>query len=117
MRVQIAQEGSEVIPQQLLLDGSLKWSDAPVSITNQVGILLGSATNIRRETDGMITAELDLVDDFWTELEPIKKDIGFTIAASSTLESWEGPLRIIHEAPIREVFLTPGVPWNAEARD
>lgn len=64
----IAIEGRETTDGRLIAPGALTWSDGPIPIKTAYGLgdYVGKATNLRREDDGTITADIDIkrpVDD------------------------------------------------------
>lgn len=62
----IAIEGRETTDGRFIAPGALTWSDEPIPVRVQnhhdlVGMEVGSATNFRREGDGTITADINLL--------------------------------------------------------
>lgn len=62
----ICQEGNEVLPETHILIGALQWDpDAflPITVGFDFFRMAGRASDIRRENNGDITAEIELFDD------------------------------------------------------
>lgn len=65
MRKTICIEGKKTVPGQFLETGSLKWEEGkqyPITWEYKHDKIYGWASDIRREDDGTITAELDIED-------------------------------------------------------
>lgn len=112
MRVQVAQEGEGIKEfSHRLADGCLKWVDGekyPVvngPVFNDPNRIVGTATDIRREENGVVTAEIDfdLIDG-----------LGVTIYANQVERtgSWENNDVVVTSATIRSFFTTVEVPWS-----
>lgn len=114
MRKTIAREGEEWIPGQLLEVGSLKWGDEPIPVTksaewDDLESLIGTATDLRREDDESVTAEIELNEEFASAIA----DMSFTVYCNEVKSI--GPREVrpwrITSARIRAIFFAPTVPW------
>lgn len=113
MRKIIAWEGEEKIPGQVLETGALKWNDdKPIPVTKSadwdVTSVIGTATDLRREDNHTITAEIELNEEF----APAIADMSFTVYCNQVKGSdvSKEPWRI-SSARIRAIFFAPTVPW------
>lgn len=112
MRVPICYEGKETVKGQLITPGALTWSDDPIPIS--VGSdwskpPIGYATDLRREDDGTITAEVP-------DLDILSNEWGLSIWANETIEGHESTedLRVVDSGHLRAVFWSTDIPWNRE---
>lgn len=107
MRSIIAQENGEPITGRVIEADALVWSEGPIPITvypfQKPSTILGAATELRREDNGDITAEVG-------DLEP-PLGSGFTISANELLTKRVGRVEKITHARIREIFISDGLPW------
>lgn len=112
MRVQVAQEGEKIKEfDHRLTDGCLKWVEGkeyPVLKSakfDDPSNILGHATDIRREDNGVITAEIDF---------ELMNGLGVTIFANKVERtgSWEENNVVVTSATIRAFFTTVEVPWS-----
>lgn len=114
MRRIITWEGVYTIPQTFIEKGALTWDNEPLPVTAQNGTeILGRATDLRREEDGTITAELTFLDE--TENQKAAQsllengDLSTTIFAKPVTEKRrESPneaVRYITAGRIRSIYL------------
>lgn len=108
----IAFEGRVMIPGQLIESGSLTWGDERIPVTRyartgDISDLLGYATELRREDDGSITAEVDAGE--YTVL--LEKDVAVTITIKPAVWEEVDGVKHVTAGKIVEVFMTPDVPW------
>lgn len=114
MRRIITWEGRDTIPQVHIQKGALTWDKEPLPIHAQGGVtVLGLATDLRREEDGSITAELTFFDET-SEQQAAKSimehgDMSTTIFAKPVTEKRrESPnqsMRYITAGRIRSIYL------------
>lgn len=110
MRHIIGVEGRQVLPNQFVELGACVWPDEAIPVETYleqwVARLVGRATDIRREDDGTLTAEIDV---------EIPKGLAATLycdGLSYDKERYnETGIMIITSCRIRSVFLSSGVPW------
>lgn len=105
-RVVIAFEGKMVIEGFYLKPAALWWDEAPLPITHDPTQAhpLGWATDLRRESDGSITAEVN-------DLE-LPEGVGATIYCTDVQEEYDNSQRVVSGARVRCLFLTSDVPWR-----
>lgn len=123
MRKIIGYEKVEKIPGQLILEGAFKWNETePIPVTTHWSrsmdhpqSIIGKATDLRREEDGAITAEIDIPD-----YPEYFEHFSFTVYANKVhpLHPDDDGLWRVETATIREVFgianhafPEAGVPW------
>lgn len=113
MRKIIAWEGDEMVPGQILEINSLKWSNEPIPVTRHADDWaqppIGNAGDLRREDNGSITAEIELIE----ELDVILNDMSFTVYCNEVKALGPRdvrPLRVT-TARIRAIFSDTTVPW------
>lgn len=123
MRYRIAREGVDTVVGNHLEVGSLKWTDRPLVVLYGSGLdpkhRLGKATDLLREENGDITAEVEwndqgsqLLDDFRVNEEGGSY---LTIFANKVTDKQHNGQRIVEDAHLRSVFITlESDPW-AEA--
>jgi hypothetical protein len=106
MRQQIAQEIIEAVEGQILDDGCLKWEEGkkyPIFFDTEA--FVGYATDIRREADGVITAEVS-----WSGNSSYK---GTTVYATKAIinRDEDGFMRV-KTAELTSLFVATDVPWG-----
>lgn len=109
MRVKIAQEGSQIVPGQCLLPGSVQFPDeVPITRNWNGGLesLIGKATNFMREDDGWITAEVGELD--------IPMGMGTTVYLGGVESDDIDGVRTVKKGDLKAVFLTDCGPWKRE---
>lgn len=107
----IAFEGRKMFPGQIVEKGAFFWGPEPIYITKSAeyhsDLPVGKATDLRREEDGSITAELSC---------EVPEGMAATVYCTSVASNAEyapehdGDVLVI-SALIRQVFFTAGVPW------
>lgn len=107
MRYQIGQESVEIVPGQFWLNGAIKWDDKPISVTgfNQSFEVIGKATNICREKDHKITAEITFLNDV--------DALRFVPTVECSKVKWHifKKTMFIETATIRNICMTISIPW------
>lgn len=105
-RVTIGYEGEQKLPNQLLLTGSVQFNENeryPVSVRLEEARLPGSpvgyASNVQREADGRITAEID------DELIPEGRSA--TFFGDALDYRTEGGVMVVTNVRLREIMLLP----------
>ena len=127
MRYRFAREGIDTIIGNHLKPYSMLWEQAELPINYNanwtVEALIGVASDIRREDDGQLTAEVKWNDHGLMLIEAMHQDVNakdgtlwLTIVANMILEKGEagvGTQRVVHQATIRELFVTMHLqdPW------
>lgn len=114
MRHTIGYEGRDMGFGHILLPGALKWDDShPYPVlekSDYTSPIVGTASDIRREEDGRITAEIDF---------PMPTNLAATIFANEIKlpegVSWAGEPPIpIESVVLRSLFFDDKVPWVKE---
>lgn len=125
MRYRFAREGVLTVVGKHFFDPeSIKWDPSrliPVVWDNNFGnadAVMGTASEIRREDDGWLTAEIAW-NQKGIEVEPfINKDAFLTIHLNKLVEtdnsSLEGGRRVIHEGNLLNIYAAPNEkdPWT-----
>ena len=112
MRQQISQESQlESVPGQVWYPGSHVWDEEPIPIflnseyqdwrTNKIG----TATDIRREDDGRITAEIEY------EVDAVPPLLATTVFCIDTEWHMFEDILFITKGHIKSLFLTIDCPW------
>lgn len=117
MRKVIGYENALGVGNHLLLEGSVKWEvDKQFHIVwnfdYTVNNLLGHASDLRREDDGAITAELDFRDADIAEL--VKRDnLPATFEGNDVVQEVFDGVRVFHSVTVRGIAIVapPSVPW------
>lgn len=113
MRKIIAWEGEEKVPGQFLEVGSFKWGNEPIVVTKNTewdaDSVIGEATDLRREDNGSVTAEIKLQEGFTILLD----DLSFTVYCNDlkSIGSRGFPPSRLSSARIRAIFADTSVPW------
>lgn len=111
MRKTISWEGEEKVPGVVLEKGSLQWSEDPIplvwSFEQSVESVLGTASDLRREDDGRITAEVTLSENL-PNAQSTKNaiehgDVVLTTWSNNLAEYNNNGVRRIRSATIRSV--------------
>lgn len=114
MRVPIAYEGKATINDQFLEVGCLQWEpdeEFPVVWDFNYAKIVGKAGSLQREDDGSVTALVDM-DSLTDGARALFADVGTTLYASDVVaRNVNGSMHII-SARVRELSLTPNVPWR-----
>lgn len=109
MRQKIAHEGAEYVRGQVVEHGAFVWEediDLPVIFSNEwpgMEQMVGWASDIRREEDGVITAEISWIDQTYE---------GTTVFCLDAMITHEDDLMVVRHARITRVFIAPDVPWG-----
>lgn len=117
MRKVICYENALAVGNHFLLESSVQWDPEkrfPVvwNFSYELHSLLGWATELRREEDGSITAELEIVDEANVKLIE-DEDLPVTFEGNEVREEMHDGVREISNVKIRgiSVVLQPAVPW------
>jgi hypothetical protein len=111
MRVVIAFEGKQTLKHQSLLPNALKWDEEPIPISVNADWSkppVGMATDIQRDDEGVITAEVDesIVPEGYSATIYCDKLVG-------TREQKNGEdVYVVGSARIRALYFTTAVPWT-----
>lgn len=126
MRYRFAHEEVETVLERRFEKDSIKWDDRPLPVTrsNNFGDpndLIGTASDIRRESDGSLTAEIE-----WNERGELIKDLvngpdgayltiyGGDVIFGDLHES--GDRRNVKSTKLKALFLAVGEdPWQEKA--
>lgn len=117
MRVQICQEGEESykINGQVIDIGAIKWEDTPYAITWEAmwdaEHLLGKATDIQRDENGLLTAEIDM-ESLTDNGRRVWADVGTTIYANKLVTQRIDGIMHVTSCQLRALYFTLGVPWR-----
>lgn len=111
----ICYEGKHPVNGKFISKGALTWDEEkplPVVLKpSDNGPLVGLATDLKREDDGAITAEMKFNARNNSVLEDLPSGLGWTIYASDI--KWSDMVEtILVSGVIREVFLAPSLPWS-----
>lgn len=119
-RMTISWEGAEAVPGIIIQPGALRWEDEelPLCWNFDHNELLGQASEIRREDDGRITAEITIYEqtDNQKHAQAIVDhgDTPATVYVTDLTEKREDDKRIVESGRIRSVNLVPpgNVSWS-----
>lgn len=122
MRKIISWEGAEKVPHVIFEKDALTWGDEPLPLVwnfqhNDVKALLGNASDLRREEDGSITAELTFNDtEQGNQAQSLAEhgDIAFTTWSNDLIFRRDKAMKVVSNARIRSVsaVLTDQVGWS-----
>ena len=129
MRYLFAREGVDTVINNHLRPGSLKWEEESLPITwqgrNTLQDIIGTATELRREDDGCLTAEVlwnskgqEMLDALGVDVNTPKSGAWLTIYANHVEEEHlrlRGErMRVIHSATLRYLYvvLCQEDPWK-----
>jgi hypothetical protein len=100
----ICQEGKENVPGQFLLDGSMNWGEDKIWVSwnfNHQDPKIGYASDIRREEDGWITAEIELFEQYQSLIDVA----GFTVFITKVEDHWWKDIRWASKGTIASVAM------------
>lgn len=128
MRYRFAREGVLTVVNNHFFDPeSIRWDSSkliPVTWENNFSdpeALMGAASDLRREDDGWLTAEIEWNTKGQQVADFINKDAWLTIHLNKLVEtdetSQDGGLRTIHEGNLLTIFasMRDGDPWEEKA--
>lgn len=128
MRYRFAREGIDTIIGNHLEPGSLTWSEVGLPVSGyadwDASSIIGMASDVRREDDGWLTAEVKWNERGQLMCDGLEQDVNdeggmlwLTIYATDLTE--EGKItpesqRIVHRGTIKALFVTlsPEDPWT-----
>lgn len=121
-RMTISWEGTEAVPGIIIQPGALRWEDEelPLCWNFDHNELLGVASDIRREDDGQITAEITIYEETdnqkHAQVVMDHGDVATTVYVTDLSEhkDEDGNKRIVESGRIRSVnmVLPDSVGWS-----
>lgn len=117
MRVTFAHEGIEKVPGHFLEKNSVHWDSGPIPLIwdFQTEKLLGTASELRREENGELTAEID-VDTLDANARALFSDCGTTFFGQIDKDGWtqedDTGLQRISDVKVRALVMSPNMPWR-----
>ena len=111
MRKRICYEDALVFGDQFLIEGSVNWDeDAQLPLVWDFGVdtksLLGHATDLRREEDGAITAELTFQDPK-NEALAEAEDLSATFFADEVGQETHDGVQVFYRLRLRKIAIVP----------
>lgn len=118
MRYRFAREGVDTVIGNHLKYGSLLWEETlPVTwrAGNRLDDVVGTASEIRREDDGWLTAEVmwnakgrEMFEALDSDINTSEPGVWLTIFAHLITEESPqvGAMRVIHQATVKYLFVT-----------
>lgn len=119
MRYRFAREGIQTKSGHFLEPEALVWEEKPILVVwgndfSWPDNILGKATDLRREEDGWLTAEIEWTTEKGKQAEKlIDRDIFLTVYCNKILpDTWvEGPVRHVEKANLLSIFTTLEDTW------
>lgn len=114
MRYRFAREGVKtVVGDHVFMPSSIQWEGSiPVCLNNDFrqSDVIGVATDLRREDEGWLTAEIEWASDMGLDVGTVNQTSFLTIYGNQLFRS-ENDAKEITNITLRSLFLTEGDPW------